>query len=380
MARTTNPIPLVDLRAQYLSHKEEFDTAVARCLESTQFIGGAEHRAFRQRFSEFCGGGHTVLCGNGTDALYLALLELLGQGDGTGEVITVSHTFVATSEVIVRTGYRPVFVDIDPETYLMDVNQVEAAITPRTRGILPVHLYGQMVPMDRLMDIARAHHLLVIEDAAQAHGAKWQGKGPGQWGDAACFSFYPSKNLGAWGDGGAVFTHDSDLAARIDRRANHGRKNKFEFEVEGLNSRLDNLQAAILLVKLNYLEQWNELRRRNAACYSELLGELPGVQTPVIQPGAEHVFHLYVIQVEERDRIWQRLAQRGIDVGVHYPIPVHEQPAYSALGSSCDTLPATCRITRRILSLPLYPEITEAQIKTVVEALKEELNSSGEGT
>lgn len=299
------------------------------------------------------------------------MLELLGTGDGTGEVITVSHTFIATAEAISLAGYRPVFVDIDSETYVMDISLVEQAITPNTKAILPVHLYGQMVQMDKLMAIAHRYHLVVIEDAAQAHGATWQGKGPGHWGDAACFSFYPGKNLGAWGDGGAVFTRDPKLASRIQMRANHGRTEKYEHAFEGINSRLDGLQAAILRVKLRYLTQWNQARRQIALWYEELLSSLPEVQIPVIAKEAEPVFHLYVIQIDRRDLVLEELQKQGIGAGIHYPIPLHEQPAYAHLGMTPETLPVTHRIARRILSLPIYPEMTENQAQTVVDRLTE---------
>jgi len=372
-------IPLVDLRAQYLAHKAEFDEAVNRCLAASSFIGGPDHEAFAEEFADFCGGGHVALCGNGTDALYLALVEILGQGDGIGEVITVSHTFIATAEAITLAGYRPVFVDIDPDTCLMDVSEVEKAITARTRALIPVHLYGQMVPMDQLMTIAQRHGLPVIEDAAQAHGATWQGKGPGQWGDAACFSFYPGKNLGAWGDGGAVFTRDRDLAVRIRMRANHGRTAKYEHAFQGINSRLDGLQAAILRVKLRHLRDWNEVRRRIAGWYDELLEGACHIQRPVTRPEAEHVFHLYVVQVNDRDEVLRRLRERGIGAGVHYPIPLHEQPAYRYLRMAPESLPRTHEAAQRVLSLPIFPEMTHEQVCEVVEAVLEITNESRRG-
>lgn len=365
----SNRIPLVDLRAQYLAHKTEFDEAITRCVTASAFIGGADHDAFAAEFAEFCGGGHVALCGTGTDALYLALVEILGQGDGSGEVVTVSHTFVATAEAITRAGYKPVFVDVDPGTCLMDVSQIPDVITARTRAVMPVHLYGQMVPMDEVAAIARAHDLAVIEDAAQAHGATWQGRGPGQWGDAACFSFYPAKNLGAWGDGGAVITQDRDLAERIRMRANHGRVAKYTHEFEGVCSRLDGLQAAILRVKLLHLREWNEARRRIAAFYDESLAESDAVKRPVTNEGAEHVFHLYVVQVNDRDEVLTRLHESNIGAGVHYPIPVHEQPAYRHLGIPPESLPTTHILARRVLSLPIYPEMTAAQVNAVVQVL-----------
>lgn len=370
------PIPFVDLKAQHLAIKAELDAAVEKCVSSSSFIGGSDHKAFAQEFAAFCGGGHAALCGNGTDALYLALLALLGPGDCHDEVITVSHTFIATAEAITLAGYRPVFVDIDPDTYVMDSSQIEQAITPRTRAILPVHLYGQMVAMDKVMEIARRHNLRVIEDAAQAHGATWQGKGPGQWGDAACFSFFPGKNLGAWGDAGAVFSRDGDLIERVSMWANHGRKDKYEHQFCGVNSRLDGLQAAVLRVKLRHLAEWNGHRQWAAGRYGELLGGMPDVKLPVVSPEGEHVFHLYVVQVDRRDEVLGRLQQQGISCGIHYPIPVHEQPAYAHLGIAAESLPNTHAAVSRVLSLPMFPQMTDEQVECVAGALRAEVGDS----
>ncbi len=364
-----NKIPLVDLQAQYQAHKQELDDAVAGCLAQTSFIGGPDHQAFGEEFAQWCGGGHAALVGNGTQALELALKECLGPGDGVGEVITASHTFIATGGAIAAAGYKPVFVDVDAATCLMGPDAVEAAIRPDTRAILPVHLYGQMVAMDNIMDIARHHGLKMIEDAAQAHGANWKGKGPGLWGDAACFSFYPGKNLGAWGDGGAVFTRDADLATRIAMRADHGRRDKYLHEGEGENSRLDGLQAAVLRVKLRRLEEWNEVRRRVASWYDELLGGQDSITLPRVSEDAAHVFHLYVVQIENRDGVLKMLNEQGIGAGVHYPVPLHEQPVFAHLGYVSDDLPVTAAVARRVLSLPLFPEMTRNQAEQVAEAL-----------
>ena len=368
-------IPLVDLHTQYLAHQAEFDEALSCCIGSSNFIGGQDHEAFAGEFAGFCGGGHVALCGNGTDALYLALAETLGKGDGTGEIITVSHTFIASAEAITHAGYRPVFVDVDQETCLMDVSLIEEAITSATRAILPVHLYGQMVQMDPLMQIARRYDLPVIEDAAQAHGAAWEGRGPGLWGDVACFSFYPGKNLGGWGDGGAVFSREPELVERIRMRANHGRNGKYEHEFIGVNSRLDGVQAAILRVKLRHLAEWNRERRQVAAWYDELLNQLDGVQRPMVADAAEPVFHLYVVQVNDRDSVFHRLRERGIGAGVHYPIPVHEQRAYAHLRIPPEALPVTYTLARRVLSLPMYPEMTRSQAETVVTMLIEAVST-----
>tara|TARA_B100000676_G_scaffold263301_1_gene274940 strand:- start:1003 stop:2148 length:1146 start_codon:yes stop_codon:yes gene_type:complete len=363
-------IPLVDLAAQYAAHKDELDAAVAGVLARTSFVGGPDLSVFETEFAEFCGGGHVAACGNGTDALALSILELIGEGDGNGEIIMPSHTFIATAEAITMAGYLPVFAEIDPETYNMDPESAAAAISPQTKAIIPVHIYGQMAPMDEIMRIADAHQLMVIEDAAQAHGASWKGKMPGHWGHAACFSFYPGKNLGAWGDGGAVFSRDADLITRIRKRANHGRATKYTHDFIGTNSRLDGLQAAVLRVKLRHLEDWNEKRRRVAATYDRLLRDLNSVTLPITDPSAEHVYHLYVIQLDNRDRILKALSAQGIGAGVHYPVPVHMQPAYAHLGIAADTFPATNKAADRILSLPIFPEMSETQIERVVVALQ----------
>jgi len=367
-------IPLVDLKAQYLRHKEEIDNAIQTCIGNTSFIGGPDHKALAIEFAAFCGSGHAALCGNGTDALALALLELLGPGDGTGEVITVSHTFIATAEAIIAAGYRPVFVDVDATHYVMSPTAVEAAITPRTKALLPVHLYGQMAPMDALMALAEQRGLAVIEDAAQAHGASWLGKGPGQWGHAACFSFYPGKNLGAFGDGGAVFSRDEDLVKRIRMRADHGRTSKYLHEKPGQNSRLDGLQAAVLRVKLRHLARWNEARWAVAARYETLLGGDDRITLPRSAAQGSHIFHLYVIQVDERDRVLKALHRDNIGAGIHYPVPLHEQPVYASMHLAPEALPVTHVLAQHIISLPMFPEMTEAQVSRVVDALRAALD------
>ncbi|MDP6486613.1 MAG: DegT/DnrJ/EryC1/StrS family aminotransferase [Alphaproteobacteria bacterium] len=371
---TAKVIPLVDLRAQYLAHREELDAALAECVENARFIGGPDHEAFAGEFAEWCGGGHMALVGNGTHALEFTLRELLGPGDGVGEVITVSHTFIATAEAIVNAGYRPVFVDVDAQTGLMNAGALEAAIRPDTRAIVPVHLYGQMAEMDKVMSVARHHGLKVIEDAAQAHGAGWQGKHPGEWGDAACFSFYPGKNLGAWGDGGAVFTRDADLAARIACYADHGREDKYLHDMAATNSRLDGIQAAVLRVKLRHLDAWNEARRTAAAWYDEMLEGEEAVERVAALKDALHARHLYVVQIDGRDRVLAAMKEKGVHAGVHYPIPLHEQPVFSHLGYAPEDLPVTSRAARRVLSLPLYPELTCSDAERVVSTLKEVLS------
>lgn len=364
-------IPLVDLYAQYQAHRDEFEAAVKACVERSSFIGGADYDSFRDNFAAWCGGGSVALVGNGTDALTLALVELLGPGDGSEDVITVSHTFIATAEAIKSAGYRAVFVDIDPATYLLDLDALEEAITPKTKAVVPVHIYGQMPDMARLKTIADRHGLKVIEDAAQAHGASFSGARPGMLGDAACFSFYPGKNLGCWGDGGAVFSRDAELIRRIEMRANHGRLDKYLHRFEGVNSRLDGLQAAILGVKLRYIDEWNEARRHVASWYGQLLAGCNAVKTPSVDPKAEHVFHLYVVEVENRDAVKDALVRAGIGAGVHYPVPLHMQPALAHLGYRAGDLPMTKSAAARVLSLPIYPELTRSQAERVAGTLLE---------
>jgi dTDP-4-amino-4,6-dideoxygalactose transaminase len=368
-AVTSDPIPLVDLKAQYERYRGELDAAVHRVAANTGFIGGAEHEAFAREYAGWCGDGHVALVGNGTDALELAVIELIGEGDGSGEIVTTSHTFIATAEAIANAGYRPVFCDIDEGTCLTSPQAVERAITPRTRAIMPVHLYGQMVDMPAIRDIADRHGLKVIEDAAQAHGALFDGVRVGELGDAACFSFFPGKNLGAWGDAGAVYARDAKLIERINRRANHGRADKYLHDFQGVSSRLDTLQAAILRVKLRYIDEWNAARRQVASWYDELLAGQNGIARPVTDPRATPVFHLYVVQIDDRDRVRDALNAAGIGAGVHYPVPVHEQPAFRELGHKPDDFPVTSRIAKRVLSLPIYPEITRTQVERVASTL-----------
>lgn len=362
-------IPLCDLYAQYLTIKPDIDAAIERTIARSAFIGGEDLRAFEAEFANYCEAKACVGVGNGTDALYLALRALgIGAGD---EVITVAHTFIATAETITLTGARPVFVDIVEDTMLMDPDALESAITPRTRAIVPVHLYGQPCDMDRIMEVARRHNLKVIEDAAQAHGARWRGKRAGSFGDAACFSFYPGKNLGAYGDGGAVVSQDEALIHRIRMFANHGRTDKYIHETEGVNSRLDGLSAAILRVKLRHLDDWNEARRRHTRHYMEILRRRSGAMLPVVNPEAEPVWHLFVVRVPQRDSAQTKLQNQGIAAGVHYPVPLHRQPAYQYLGMAEGSLPVTERVAAHVLSLPMYPELTQAQIDAVGRALVE---------
>lgn len=364
-------IPLVDLKAQYRAYKGEIDAAIQGVIDRAAFIGGEEVAALEQEFAAYCGDDASTpvrcaSCGNGTDALYLAL-RAMGVGPGD-EVITVAHTFIATAEAISLTGARPVFVDVRDSTLLMDPDAMEAAITPRTAAVIAVHLYGQTCEMDRIVQIARKHCVKVVEDAAQAHGARWQGKRVGLLGDAACFSFFPGKNLGAYGDGGAVVSTDVDLIQRVRTLANHGRMEKYTHQMEGVNSRLDSLQAAILRVKLRHLDDWNAARRRIANYYLQALQSSP-LRLPEILPEAEPVWHLFVPRSAERDALREHLKALGIATGVHYPLPLHLQPAYDYLGMKPGALPVTERAALEILSLPIYPEMTDGQCEQVVKAI-----------
>jgi dTDP-4-amino-4,6-dideoxygalactose transaminase len=367
------PIPFVDLEAQYLTIRPEIDEAMRRVLARSSFIGGDDVEAFAREFADYCAAGpeptgplHCATCGNGTDALYLAL-RALGVGPGD-EVITVAHTFIATTEAIGLTGARPVFVDVLPTTLLMDPAALEAAVTPRTRAVVPVHLYGQPCPMDEVLAVARRHGLKVVEDAAQAHGAHWRGRRVGGLGDLACFSFYPGKNLGAYGDAGAVVGADADLVRRVRMLANHGRLEKYTHEVEGVNSRLDGLQAAVLRVKLRHLDAWNAARKAHAAAYRAALAGAD-LALPVTAPGADPVWHLFVVRTPRRDALRDRLKRHGVATGVHYPLPLHLQPAYAHLGLGPGALPVTERAAGEILSLPMYPEMTPEHVARVAEAV-----------
>lgn len=361
-------IPLVDLYAQYQAIQPEIDAAIQRVIANSSYILGPEVKKFEGNWAAFCGVKHAVGTDSGTAALHLALL-LLGVGPGD-EVITTTHTFVATAEVVSLTGARPVFVDIDPRTYNLDSEKVEAAITPRTKVLMPVHLYGQPAEMDSLLAIAKAHNLRVIEDAAQAHGATYRGKPAGSMGDISCFSFYPGKNLGAYGDGGMLVTNDSDLANRAQMLRNHGRRDKYEHLLVGYGYRLDALQAAILDVKLRHLKDWNERRRAHAEYYTKLLSGLD-VVTPFEPPHLCGVYHLYVVATPKRDALLKHLKARGIEGGIHYPIPLHLQPVYRDLGYHSGDFPLAETAANQVLSLPMYPELTNEQIEYIAEAVRE---------
>lgn len=360
-------IPLVDLKAQYAGIRPEIDSAIQRVLDNTSFILGKEVASFERAFSEFVGAKGAVGTGSGTSALQLALLACgVGPGD---EVVTTAHTFMATSEAISQTGARPVFVDIDPRTYNLDPNQVESAITSRTRAIMPVHLYGQPADLDPLLDIAGSRDLWLIEDAAQAHAAEYKGRRCGSIGHLACFSFYPGKNLGAYGDAGAVTSNDEALLAKVRKLHDHGRTTKYEHDEIGWGERMDALQAAVLGVKLPHLEGWTQARRSHARRYSELLAGCD-VVTPYESPDARHVYHLYVVRSSRRDDLLEHLKNNGVDAGIHYPVPLHRQPAYLKQGYSDVHLPVSEKAASEVISLPMYPELTEDQISRVTDAVR----------
>ena len=355
-------IPFVDLKAQYATLKDEVADAIRGVLESTQFIGGEAVASFERDFAAYCQVPYARGVASGTDALHLALRALgVGHGD---EVITTAHTFIATAAAIVATGAQPVFVDIDPDTHTIDPRMIERALTSRTKAIVPVHLFGQPADMGPIKDIARRRGLFVIEDAAQAHGAEYQGIRTGALGDVACFSFYPGKNLGAYGDGGAVTTNNAAIAERIERLRDHGRTTHYHHAEVGFNSRLDALQAAGLQVKLRHLVEWNEHRRRAAEWYTAELRH-PGIKTPFVRTGSTHVYHLYVITTNERDAMRKRLDEVGVASGIHYPLPLHLQPAFAYLGYKQGDLPYCEAMAARSLSLPMFPELTRDQVRRI---------------
>lgn len=358
--------PLLDLAVQYKNLRNELMLAVEDVMDRSDFILGKEVGRFEREFARFCEADHGIGVSNGTDALHLALRALdIGPGD---EVITAANTFAATACAIRHAGATPVLVDVDPVDYNLDVNLLEDAIGPKTKAIIPVHIYGQPAEMNDVMSIARKHELKVIEDACQAHGARYDGRRVGSIGDAGCFSFYPGKNLGAYGDGGAVVTNDEALAERVRRLRNYGQRSKHDHVELGFNARLDTIQAAVLLVKLNYLEQWNESRRRVARQYAELL-EDADVVLPVEKPEVYHVYHLYVVQHENRDELLAKLKEREIFCGIHYPRPLHLLSPFASARTVPEGVPVSAEAAKRIVSLPIFPEITDEQIREVAAAV-----------
>lgn len=361
-------VPFLDLKGQYQKIKSEVDREIQSVIDSCAFINGPATKNFEKNFAHYCGVKYAVGVANGTDALHLALRAIgIGKGD---EVITAPNTFIATTEAITLAGAMPVFVDINAETYNIDVSKIEEKITPKTKAIIPVHLFGQPADMAPIVRLAKKYNLKVIEDACQAHGAYYHGNRVGSFGDVACFSFYPGKNLGAYGDGGAVATNDEEIARNVARLADHGSLIKYQHDVEGVNSRLDSIQAAILDVKLKYLDQWNEQRRNNAYLYNKFLQAVDSVITPAELENTKPVYHLYVIQADNRDDLLMKLKDDGIGTGIHYPKALHQQPAYEYMGLKEGSFPMAEQCVSRYLSLPMFPELTEPMIKTVCDAIK----------
>jgi dTDP-4-amino-4,6-dideoxygalactose transaminase len=362
-------VPFLDLQAHHAPHLTEFEAAIREVISQGAFAGGPFVTAFEKDFASFCKAEECVGMGSGTEALWLPLLASgVGAGD---EVITVPGTFMATAEAISYCGARPVFVDIDETTYTMDPSKIEAAITSRTKAIIPVHLFGQTADMDPILKIARKHGLVVIEDACQAHGAEYKGRRAGSMSDAGCFSFYPGKNLGAFGEAGATVTNNADLASKMRTLRDHGQSRKYYHSMVGWNCRMDGIQGAVLRIKLRHLEKANASRRANAALYNELLADVEGIVLPVEADYASHVYHIYAIRTKERDELMKHLNDAGIGCGIHYPVPVHLQEAYKHLGHKTGDFPVAERSALEFVSLPMYPELNPEQIQTVANSVKE---------
>jgi dTDP-4-amino-4,6-dideoxygalactose transaminase len=362
-------VPFLDLKAQVAPIKEEIKAAINEVIDNTAFAGGPFVEKFEKEFAAFCGSKYAVGVGNGTDAIWLALLALgIGEDD---EVITAPSTFVATAEAISFAGAAPVFVDIEPDTCNMDPARIEGAITPRTRAIIPVHLFGQPADMDPILEIAKKHNLLVLEDACQAHGALYKGRKAGTMGIAGCFSFYPGKNLGAFGEAGAVVTDDEETAKKIKVLRDHGQPQKYHHDVIGWNGRMDGIQGAVLSVKLKHLEKWNEARRANATKYSTLLAGVDNIRLPVEKDYARHVFHLYAIRDPKRNALMAFLGEKGVATGIHYPVPLHMTKAYEYLNLKTGSFPVAEMAAAEFCSLPMYPELTDDQISYVCACVKE---------
>jgi dTDP-4-amino-4,6-dideoxygalactose transaminase len=364
-------VPFLDLEAQHAPLRNEFNRAIGEVIASGAFAGGPFVEKFEEAFASYCGCRYAIGVGSGTEALWLSLLACgVGPGD---EVVTVPNTFIATAEAISYCGARPVFVDVDDQTYTMDPAGLEAVLSPRTKAIIPVHLFGQTADMDPILRFAQEHGLLVIEDAAQAHGAKYKGRRAGTMGNVGCFSFYPGKNLGAFGEAGAVITESNELQERIRVLRDHGQVRKYRHTMIGWNCRMDGIQAAVLSVKLQHLDRGNTMRRRHAQEYSEALEGVEELVRPFAAPYADHVYHLYVIRARERDEVMWRLEQKGIQCGVHYAVPIHLQKAYRHLGYEAGRFPVSERTALEFISLPMFPQLTSAQIGMVALGLKEAL-------
>jgi dTDP-4-amino-4,6-dideoxygalactose transaminase len=362
-------VPFLDLWSQHLPLMSEFNQAIREVVESSAFAGGRFVTAFEEDFAAYCNVPYAIGVGSGTEALWLSLLACgVGSGD---EVITVPSTFMATAEAITHCGARPVFVDVDESTYTMNPDALKHALTAKTKAIIPVHLFGQPADMDPIVDFGRKHGLHVIEDACQAHGATYKGRRVGTFGDTACFSFYPGKNLGAFGEAGAVVTSNAELNEKIKILRDHGQERKYFHSVVGWNCRMDGIQAAVLRIKLRQLETANQRRRNHAAQYGTGLREFDGIITPTEASYARHVYHIYAIRVSNRDETVKSLTDQGIATGIHYPVPVHLQEAYQTLGYTRSSFPTAERCAAEFVSLPMYPELTHSQIEQVIEGVKE---------
>jgi len=362
-------VPFLDLKAHHAALIEEFELSIREVIEKSAFAGGVFVEKFEEEFAAFCGSPYAIGVGNGTDALWLALLALgIGEGD---EVITVPNTFIATAEAITYCKARPVFVDVDPETFTMNPAELEKSLTERTKAIIPVHLFGQPADMDPILQFARSNGLFVVEDAAQAHGTEYKGRKAGTMGDAGCFSFYPGKNLGAFGEAGAVVTNDPELRKQIQMLRDHGQSRKYYHSLMGWNCRMDGIQAAVLSIKLRHLAAANSLRRKHAAEYNQALAGIEEVLTPSEATYARHVYHVYAIRAQERDVMARNLQEKGVGCAVHYPVPVHLQEACRNLGYKRGAFPIAESLADQFLSLPMFPELTEEQIDYVVRCVSE---------
>lgn len=361
-------VPFLDLKAQYQSIKDEIAVELQKVLDNTAFAGGPFVSQFEKEFAVFCQTDSATGLGSGTAALWATIQSLgIGQGD---EVITTPNTFIATAEAISFSGATPVFVDIDEQTYNMNPQLLQAAITDKTKAIIPVHLYGQTADMDPIMEIAKAKDLFVIEDACQAHGAQYKGKMAGSIGDAGCFSFYPGKNLGAYGEAGATVTNNKKLTENMRMFRDHGQEKKYYHSMVGWNARMDGFQGAVLSVKLKYLNQWNDSRRKNAQLYNELLADVDGVILPTEADYAKHIYHIYAIRTQDRDSFMTALAENDVSCGIHYPVPLHLQNAYGSLGYKKGDFPVAEKCCEQLVSLPMFPELSAQQIEYVVEKIK----------
>jgi dTDP-4-amino-4,6-dideoxygalactose transaminase len=368
-------VPFLNLKVQYESIKDEIDASINDVIDKTAFAGGPFVAQFEKEFADFCNCEYAIGVGSGTEALWLLLMA---SGTGAGdEVITAPTTFIATAEAISFCGATPVFVDVDEQTYNLNSDLLEAAITPKTKAIIPVHLFGQTADMDPIMEIARKHNLFVIEDACQSHGGEYKSNRSGSIGDAGAFSFYPGKNLGAYGEAGAIVTSNAELTSKIQMFRDHGQSKKYYHGMIGWNARMDGIQGAILSAKLKHLESWTEARRKNASLYNELLSNVDGIITPQEADYAKHVYHIYAIRVKNRDELIGKLAEKEIFCGIHYPVPVHLQEAYKFLGLSKGSFPIAEKCAEEFVSLPMFPELTEAQIKYTTDNIKNLLSNSG---